>query len=135
MLKFRNEWSRLNEVAKGNRLSMEETILLFAIREVEDGKLNNEFNKQHVQNTSLGIQADAMAMQIQKGEYLYQQYLKGNLSFLPLEPNEEPISFVDFLSILMSQQGIKKDSKWVGDVKDKIKEITEEFEGEKNGNS
>lgn len=132
MLKFKKEWLCLNEIARANRLSSEETVLLFAIREVEAGDKNNEYKLQHVQNTSLAVQAESMAVQIQKGEYIYQQYLKGSLSFLPLAPKEEPIDFVQFLgTYLMANGGHRKDQKWVVDVKQKMNEITEEFEGVK----
>ncbi len=77
MIKHRDEWPLLLETARANRLSVPETILLFAIREVEDGKPRNEFNKQNVQNTSLAVQSDSMALQIQKGEFIYQRYCKG----------------------------------------------------------
>lgn len=134
MLKFKNEWPLLIETARANRLDNEETKLLFAIREVEAGPIRNEFNKINVQNTSLAVQSDSMALQIQKGEFLYTKYLKGQFPLLPLEPNQTPIEFIEFLGqYLMPNEGSRKDKKWIMDVKDKIKEITEELET-KNAN-
>lgn len=129
MLKFKNEWPLLLETARANRLSIPETILLFAIREVEAGPSKNEFNKQNVQNTSLAVQSDSMALQIQKGEYIYQRYCKGQFDSVPLAPREEPMPFVQFLGqVLMPNEGNRKDSKWIKDVEDKVNEITKEFE-------
>lgn len=123
------------ETARANRLDKEETVLLFAIREVESGPLRNEFNKINVQNTSLAVQSDSMALQIQKGEFLYTKYLKGQFSPLPLEPKQEPISFVEFLGQhLLANEGTRKDRKWIMGIQDKIKEINEELEN-KNADS
>lgn len=134
MLKFKNEWGMLNEIAKASRLNTDETVLLFALREVEAGKKNNEFNKINVQNTSLAVQADSMATQIQKGEFLYQKYCKGLFQPLLLEPNEKPMDFVDFLGqVLMPNEGARKDKKWLDAVKLTIKEINYEL-GEKDAN-
>lgn len=134
MLQFDKEYPLLYETAKANRLSKEETILLFALREIESGSKGNEFNKQNVQNTSLAVQADSMALQIQKGEFIYQKYLKGQFALLELKPNEEPMDFVTFLGqILMASEGKFKDDKWIKDIKKKIDEIEEHFGG-KDGN-
>lgn len=135
MLKYKHEWILLNETAKANRLSQEETVLLFALREVEAGTKGNEFNKPNVQNTSLAIQSDSMALQIQKGEFMYQKYCKGNFPNWELEPKEEPMSFIKFLGqVLMPNEGAYKDQKWMDEVKEKTIEIISEL-GAKNANN
>lgn len=136
MIKFQSEWPLLLETARANRLSIPETILLFAIREVEAGPAKNEFNKQNVQNTSLARQSDSMSLQIQKGEYLYQQYCKGKLEQFPLEPNEQPVEFIVFLAqYLMPNEGVRKDGKWIKAVKEKMDEIDTFFDNKNGGNN
>ena len=128
MLKYKNEWPLLLLACKANRLSVEESILLFALREVEAGRPRNEFNKPNVQNTSLAVQADSMAAQICKGEFIYQGYLKGQFPGLPLAPKEVPTDFITFLGQhLMNMEGSRKDSKWIASVKATVAEITKEF--------
>ena len=139
MIKFRKEWPLLIEIARANRLDYEESLLLLALREIEAGRPGNEYNKPNVQNSNLGMQADSMANQISKGEFIYQKYLKGGFELLKLLPNEEPIAFVEFLGQhLMLNEGIRKDSKWIKSVEEVIQEIRKEFEtatkGENNAN-
>lgn len=134
MIKYKSEWGLINETAKANRLSVEETILLFAMREVEAGSKGNEFNKPNVQNSNLAVQADSMANQIAKGQFLYTKYIKGQ-SPIKLEDNEAPMPFVEFLGQhLMSNEGCRKDNQWIKDIQSSIEKITKELET-KDGNA
>jgi len=60
---------------------------------------------------------------------LVTSYCKGTFEALPLEPNEQPMTFIEFLGqVLMSNEGARKDKQWIKDIEEKINEITKLYE-------
>lgn len=128
LFKHEAEWPFLVEVGRLNRLSTAETVLLFALREVEDGPRGNEFNLLRVKDTDLAMQANGMAHLLRSAEFQYQKYLRGQEGVLKLKAGSKPLPFIEFFRypIFTTDVGVR-DQYWTKRLEDVMDQIDKKF--------
>lgn len=90
-LKHKSEWPELIYIAKLKNFGYDKTVILLAIREVENGPKGMEFNRLDALSSDLNGQARVMCNYINEKDKEYQRYL------IRTDSNDELFSFVEYL--------------------------------------
>jgi hypothetical protein len=123
MIKYKKEWPELVKLATAHTLEKERTLFLLALREVESGKKNQEFNVKAAKGTSLKEQALWAIGSIKKNDERWQNYIRDQ-------------SYVDYIKFFAWYGGpygtgwCPLDSGgWIDNIKQSIEEVRFELEG------
>ena len=126
-LQHKSEWKELVTLSHKNNLTLDNTIFLLDLREVEDGKEGNEFGIKEVKGTDLKTQALWAIGSILKNERRWQEYIRKN----------GRIEFIDFFANYGGPYGTgwhsQNKNEWIDNMYYFINQINKEIENGLSG--
>jgi hypothetical protein len=103
--RHKKEWPALIKVAREYNLSAEDTMLLLAIRDAENGPVGYEFGVKAAKGTNLEEQAKWTAGSIRANRTRYQEYLTEETGYRGTVAGEDPMDFPEFMAYYGSPTG------------------------------